>query len=177
MAESLTIFDYCVILAVGISGLFAMARGFMREASTLGAFIGGIVGAFLLHSYISEPIQTFLGGNAPTWLPKLIGAIVVFLVLYGTIAWLGAKLSENIRQLEGFGLLDNLLGLIYGIARGALIVAVVVLVIGVFVPEHELDRRITDAVTYPSFRAFADAIKDFFTNWSEDVSTAPLSNP
>lgn len=177
MAESLTIFDYCVILAVGISALFAMGRGFMREASTLGAFIGGIVGAFLFHSYVSDPIQTFLGGSAPPWLPKLIGAVVVFIVLYGTIAWLGAKLSQNIRQLEGFGLLDNLLGLIYGIARGGLIVAVVVLIIGFFVPEHELDRRITNAVTYPTFRTAADIAEDFFTNWSENVSTAPLSNP
>lgn len=177
MAESLTIFDYCVILTVGISSFFAMSRGFMREASTLGAFVGGIAGAFLLYSYVSDPIQTALGRSTPGWIPVLIGAVIVFLVMYGVIAWFGAKLSQNVRNLEGFGLLDNLLGLIYGIVRGGVIVTIVILVIAVFIPEHELDPSITNAMTYPYFEFFADQIRIFASKWSENVSTTPLNNP
>ena len=175
MAESLTIFDYCVILAVGISGLTAMFRGFMREASTLGAFIGGVFGAFYLHSYIAGPIHSVLGPYSPDWLPTLIAGVVIFLVLYGTIAWLGATLSQNIRKLVGFGLLDNLLGLIFGIARGLLIVLLVVMVIRFFIGSENLDPRITEAVTYPSFEFYAEEFENIFGTFSNN--TAPLSNP
>lgn len=177
MAESLTIFDYCVILTIGISAFFAMSRGFLREASTLGAFIGGIAGAFLLHSYISEPMQSALGNSTPRWVPILIGVIIVFIVLYGVIAWLGAKLSQNVRNLEGFGLLDNLLGLVYGIVRGGVIVTLVILVMVFFIPENELDASITSSVTYPFFQSYVGPIQDLITNWPRDVDTAPLRNP
>lgn len=177
MAESFTVFDYCAILAIGISGVIAMFRGFMREVSTLGAFFGGIFGAIYFHSYISEPTRAFLGEYTPGWLPTLIGAIIVFLVLYGLIAWLGVQLSQNIRKLEGFGLLDNLLGLVYGAVRGGVIVVFVVLIIGLGIREDELDPQITSAVTYPTFRTAANFVQSTITNWSGDVTNSTIITP
>ena len=46
MMEALTAFDAVAIVIVIVSTLMALARGFMRELATLGAFIAAIAAAF-----------------------------------------------------------------------------------------------------------------------------------
>lgn len=67
-------------------------------------------------------------------------------------------------HLDVFGLLDNLLGLVYGIVRGGIIVVFVVVIVGLGIRDEELDPRITEAMTYPTFRSAANVVKSTVTD-------------
>ena len=52
MMDALTAFDAIVIVLLIISTLMALARGFMRELATLGAFIAALAAAYYARLFL-----------------------------------------------------------------------------------------------------------------------------
>ena len=65
MMEALTAFDAVAIVIVIVSTLMALARGFMRELATLGAFIAAIAAAMLADRHLVDPLNSILPDSAP----------------------------------------------------------------------------------------------------------------
>jgi membrane protein required for colicin V production len=115
------------------SMLLGMVRGFVREAVGLLAWLGGLWFAWR-YAPLLEPYLGGMVGEPPvsTWTARI--AIVLAVLLLG---WLIAGLLGYFLRHSALSVMvDRLLGLVFGTLRGAVVVAVIVM-LGQFV---ELDR-------------------------------------
>lgn len=116
--------DYILAATVLISVLFGVVRGFLRESIAL---LGWLVGLWLAWRYAGE-LQPFLGGDlAGTALQVWVARGVVLLAVVAC-AWLLGSLLGYLVQRSGLTLgIDRLLGGVFGLVRGAVIVGFVVM--------------------------------------------------
>lgn len=122
----MTVFDYAVLAVVAASVLLGAWRGIVSEALALAAWVAAFFAgrafapdvAAVFSSWIKEPALQYIAGFA----------VVVVLVLV-LVALLRFAVSRLLRAI-GLGPLDRVLGAVFGIARGVLVVLVAVLVGG-----------------------------------------------
>jgi membrane protein required for colicin V production len=116
--------DYIVVAAVVLSVLFGAVRGFLRESVAL---LGWLVGLWLAwrYAYVVEP---FLGGAlTDTELQSWLARILVLMAVVIASWMLGAMLSWLVQR-SGLTLgVDRMLGGLFGLVRGAVIVGFAVM--------------------------------------------------
>ena len=115
--------DYLVILAIVLSSVIGVIRGFLREAVALGAWLV----ALFLAWHFSDLIEPHLGGllsdsSVRPWAARVI--LVALVLLLG--AGIGAGLAHFVR-LSMFSGMDRLLGLLFGLLRGFVLLGVFVI--------------------------------------------------
>jgi membrane protein required for colicin V production len=115
--------DWAWIAIVALSFLLGLWRGVVREIFALAGWVLAIAASL-----------TF-AGEASSWLPATLGSptvrvatafVVIFLVVLIALSVAGILLAKLFRA-AGLGFTDRFLGALFGIARGALIVFLVVL--------------------------------------------------
>jgi len=123
--EILPIVDWVILGIIAVSAVISLVRGFVREALSLATLIGAIViarvfgsqVATLFDDYISQPSFRLLAANA---------------LLFVTTMIVGGMLNHLVAGLidaSGLTGTDRLLGAIFGLARGALIIVIAVAVL------------------------------------------------
>ena len=122
----MTLVDITVVVIVGLSLLVSLIRGLVREVLALAAWIV----AFLAANLLAAPVAPWLPNAIPSEELKLLAAFacvfIVVLLAMSVLAMLASKLVKS----AGLGLEDRLLGGAFGLARGMLVVLVVVLLAG-----------------------------------------------
>ncbi len=125
--------DWIIIAIVVISCLIGLWRGFMREAISLATWIIGLWLAWTFSSSVEPMLGGVLSGpQVKVWVARLI--ILVLVVLAGNLV--GYVVTRAVRY-SPFGVADRLLGVLFGLLRGALLVGVGVILAELF----ELDRE------------------------------------
>jgi membrane protein required for colicin V production len=115
--------DYLIIAAILISAAIGAARGFLREAISLGAWVVALFVAWHFSDLVEPHLGGLLAGSAVRpWAARVI--IVVLLLLLGSI--LGAALGHFVR-LSIFSGTDRLLGFAFGLLRGGVLLGVFVI--------------------------------------------------
>ena len=117
----MTVFDYLVLLIVATSLLLGMWRGVVGEIIALAAWVLALFAAKWWGTGLS---QWFVGIADPT-LRTVAGWTVVFVAVLVAMALLRLALRGLIKAL-GMSLSDRLLGIIFGVARGLVIVLILV---------------------------------------------------
>lgn len=119
--------DYVIIGVIVLSALVGLARGFVRETLSLIAWILAIWVALsfapdfsgLLAGRISSPSLRLMAAFTVLFLGTLIlAALINFLIV------------RTLDKAGGLGGIDNILGTLFGIARGVLVIAILVLLAG-----------------------------------------------
>lgn len=121
--------DYLILGVLGLSMLLGLLRGFVREAIGLLSWLGGLWLAWR-YAHVLEPFLAGRVGEPPisTWAAR---TLIVLAVL--VIGWLIAGILSYMLRHSGLSIMvDRLLGLVTGFVRGAVVVAVFVL-LGQFV--------------------------------------------
>ncbi len=154
----MTVFDYAVLVIVGLSILLSVIRGLVREVLALLAWVVAIVVANLF----SGKVVTLLPGEIPTVELRLLAAFVaVFLVVLLAMSLVAIAVSKLVRGV-GLALEDRVLGALFGFARGILIVLVLVLLAGLTsLPREPVWRN---AVLSPPLEACAVYVKAWLPN-------------
>lgn len=139
-------------IAIGIvvlSGLLALARGFVRELLGIGAWIGAGLAAFVFYPLIEVQLAGVVH-EQKLILPLSIGIVfvVVLIVLSILSAWLGSMVRDS--MLAG---LDRTLGFAFGLVRGAVIVCLVYIGLSIFLQPPEWPAAITHAKLLPYTRS------------------------
>ena len=116
--------DYILAATVLLSVLFGVVRGFLRESVAL---LGWLVGLWLAWRY-SHLLLPYLGGNlAGTELQEWVARALVLLATV-IASWLLAAMLSYLVQRSGLTLgVDRLLGGLFGLVRGAVIVGFAVM--------------------------------------------------
>ena len=156
MMEALTAFDAVAIVVVIVSTLMALARGFLRELATLGAFIAAIAGAFLANTYFAQPVKKVMPAALPDWTPTAFLFVATFLVIYVAVAWFGANLSRSIQGPDGISLIDRIAGGLFGFARGGIVLVFFVYLLNLAMDKDQIPEFVSLSRTYPIINAGAD---------------------
>jgi membrane protein required for colicin V production len=148
-------FDVVVFVLLAFSGILSFARGFSREIISIIALLVGLAGALFIYGRYRVDAQNFI---QPAWLADGALFIGVFLLIYMIITFFMRGWAKQIRGRQP-GFIDRLLGLAFGIARGALLASLFVLVVSKSAKEEEPATWMTETTTYPILRQIADGIE------------------
>lgn len=149
----MTVFDYTVLLIVGVSILISVMRGLVREALALAGWVAAI---WVAVNY-AVPLAPFLPDAVPNETLRLLAAFVaLFLATLLLASLFSIALSELVKKL-GMGAVDRGLGALFGLARGLLIVMVLVLLAGLTPLPHQGFWR--NAMLSAPFEAFVVVVK------------------
>ena len=122
----MTWFDYSVIAIVILSALLGWWRGLVYEVlALLGWLVAGIV-ARLFAAKVAPYMPAALGAEAVRIVAAFAVLFIGALIVGGIVAWLLSKLFKWV----GLGWLDSLLGGVFGVLRGVLVVLALVLLAG-----------------------------------------------
>ncbi|SDY42569.1 membrane protein required for colicin V production [Collimonas sp. OK242] len=139
----MTIFDYLVIFVLICSVVISTLRGLVREILSLAGWVVALVVANAYGENLAKLLPEVIPGNVAR-------LIVAFLALFIGVRLLMMLLSmalEAVIKASGLGLVDHGLGVLFGVARGLVIVLAVVLVCGATaIPQQPLWR---DAMLSP----------------------------
>ena len=122
----MTAFDLIVIGIVGLSTVFAFWRGLIRVVMSLAALVAAVLVAIHFSPSVANMLP-LLSDNPVTRYLAAFALIFIVVALIGAL--LGWMLSRAIRAI-GLGFVDRLLGAVFGVARGVLIIVIVVLLAG-----------------------------------------------
>jgi membrane protein required for colicin V production len=121
----LNILDIIIIAVIAVSGLVGVFRGLLREIMSL---VGWIVSAWLAWSFASTvaPIFDSIIQSADVrTAAAFISIFLVSLVLFALVSYFISKIM-NKSPLRG---MDRTLGMIFGLLRGILIIAILAILI------------------------------------------------
>jgi len=122
----MTWFDYGVLAVLGLSAVIGIWRGLLREVFALAAWIAATVVAVLF----AGEAAALLPANFATPLVRSVIAVAVLFVAVLMAVSLGGLLASRLARAVGLTLADRTLGAVFGVARGALILLVLVLAAG-----------------------------------------------
>ena len=172
--ENLTILDYTVAAVLILSTLLSLFRGGVREALGLACWIGATYVAFMffhqVQPMVMEKLDNELFANVATALGLFLVPLIVFKIIAGIIA--------NAVSDGPLGGLDRILGLAFGLARGALIVLVAWLFAGQLIPADKLPDWVGTSFSKPYLDEGAKLLKEYmpegFLQETEEKATTMI---
>ena len=110
--------DWIILSIIAISSLVGAWRGFMREAISLGAWVLGVWLAWTFAGVLEPHLGGLLAHDqVRVWVARLI--ILVGVVLLGVVV---GFFVTRFAHYSPFGNIDRMLGILFGLLRGAVIV-------------------------------------------------------
>lgn len=148
--------DYIIIAIIIISMIISLFRGFVRESIALAGWILAIwVGMFFMHPFAIF-INPYL--NLPPSILSLLSFAVLFIITLILSALVG-NLASSLVDKSGLSGTDRSIGMLFGIARGILIVGVLILLAGfTLVPQ---DPWWKESTLIPHFQQLAVWMQGF----------------
>lgn len=157
-------FDIAIIAVVGLSVIVSFFRGFIREAVSLITWIVALILALKFASMLGDQFTSFIASPS---LRYTLAFVIIFLV----VLILGMILNKFVRYLvdkTGIGFFDRLLGVIFGFARGILLVAIVLLLLQVSGLQNE--KWLKDSKLADRFQPLVSWLSGYVPKQIENVS-------
>ena len=164
--------DHLFAIILLASGVLGYVRGFVREAIALLSWLVGLWVAWH-YAYLVNPL---LGGalaepGVREWAGR---AIVLFLVLLvGALA--GGITSYFLRRAAGLAVTDRLLGALFGLMRGAVVIGL--LVIGGRVVDLDLEPWWDKTKSMPVAEAIANWLEHYAQPAASDLYEQVTERP
>jgi membrane protein required for colicin V production len=148
--------DLGVIAIIVLSAIFAFARGFVREALSIVAWVGAAAITIYGFTPVLGAVDPFVKNPL---LSQLIAGFGLFIVSLIVLTIITGYLARMVRS-SALSPIDRTLGFIFGLARGALIVCLAYLLLD-FVQPSERPGWIRDAKSAPYLHQGADVLRQF----------------
>ena len=144
--QSLSWFDVAVGGAVLVSALLAFTRGLLHEVLGIVPWLGGaaatVYGFPLVRPYARELIGIDLAADAAA-------GVVLFFAAFIVLSMFSRALFSQVPH-SALNVFDRSLGFLFGLARGAFLLVLAYLGLGMFLPTAEHPEWIRDARTRPA---------------------------
>ena len=147
------IIDIIILVAIVVSVIVGMVRGFVKEAISIAALLLAIWAALYFGPEAGDISENWFKSEE---LQMWFGRVLVFLVILSLGGLLGWGISKLVR-LSVLSGMDRLLGAVFGVARGILLVAVAI--IGAQFAGFDNDNWWLQSKLIPHFEVVADWIK------------------
>lgn len=123
----MSLIDYAILGVIGISMLVSLSRGFVREAISLLGLIAAVWVSITFMDGIAAYLEPYIEADS---LARGVSAIGLFLAVLMATALVNLVAGLVVDK-SGLSRTDRLLGMVFGAARGALLVGVFVLLAGI----------------------------------------------
>ena len=141
----MTTFDLAVLAVIVLSGLFAFMRGFVRSVLNIAAWFGAAATAAAFGPRAKPLVEGWLPSpdlvEPAAYMIAFIGSLVVFLLI--------ARILGGAVRSSAIGGIDRTLGLLFGLARGALLVVLGYIVAGMVVPIDHWPEQVLTSRSIP----------------------------
>ena len=125
--------DTLILAVIAISSAFGVWRGFIKETLSLLSWIAALLVSRVYSESLAGLLESLIDNPSVRY-------VTAFSVLFVLIIMLGTALNHFMSKLlvvTGLKTLDRLLGAVFGVARGTVIVLVVLFILNVFVSGSE----------------------------------------
>src|ERR1700722_8666053 len=126
--------DWIICLLVLLNVVTAAMQGFFSEALTIAGLVVGYIVAAWKYRSLAEWFESFLKND---WLAEILGFLIIFfaiLILFG----IAARVAHWVMKKTGLSGFDRFLGGVLGLAKGGLMVAVILMGMTAFAPTSKL---------------------------------------
>lgn len=151
----MTVFDLAVIAVIALSGVFAYARGFVREALSIAAWLFAGAAGYYAYPIVAPMLARFVPGGMVANIAAFCLVFVVALILFHLVA---RMLAGHVKR-SPLSPVDRSLGLIFGIARGLVLVSIAYLPLA-WIPPADQPRWFTQSRTLPFLAAGAATLQN-----------------
>jgi membrane protein required for colicin V production len=122
----MTIFDYVVLGIVSVSVLLSITRGVVREIVSL----LGWVTAFFVASHYAINFEPLLPQTVEDESLRMLIVFVMTFFVALVVVMMGSMLLSKLVRSVGLGLIDRIMGAVFGFARGLFVILIIVLAAG-----------------------------------------------
>ncbi|MGB5324357.1 MAG: CvpA family protein [Pseudomonadales bacterium] len=143
--------DILILIVLGFSGIVSLLRGFVKEALSLLIWFV----AFAVAVALGPRFAHLLSGWFAHETLRLVASFIVLFVGTLIVGGLVNQLIISLVSKAGLGPLDRVLGMVFGVLRGAIIVLVLLMI---FPPLLALDSQAwwRDSLLVPKFLMLED---------------------
>jgi membrane protein required for colicin V production len=129
--------DIVILIITVLSSVFGLWRGLIKEVLSLLTWIA----ALLVSRVYSEPLAGLMTGMIQNDGIRYVSAFAILFVIVMMLGTFLNFLMSKLLNVTGLKFADRLLGAVFGVARGVIIVLVILFVTSVFVSETELWQK------------------------------------
>ncbi len=123
--------DAAILIVIGISCLFGLWRGLIKEVLSLLTWLAAILVARVYSSYLAETMVNMIDSSGVRY-------VTAFALMFVTVMMLGTLLNHlmsKVINFTGLKFADRIMGGAFGIARGGIIVLVILFITSLFASE------------------------------------------
>jgi membrane protein required for colicin V production len=147
--------DMLVIGIVILSGLLAFARGFVRECLSIVSWLGAAGAALYAMPLLRPYAERYVPKGA---IADAVAAGVVFVLVLIALTLITSRISRRVQR-SSLSALDRTLGLIFGLMRGALLVAIGFIALGFVLPKSgDRPQWLAQSKTAPLFASATESL-------------------
>jgi len=170
---SFNLFDLIVLAVVGLSALLSFFRGFIREVLSLGAWVGAAIITLYafphVHDWVRPQVNSDMVASGIASMGTFMGALIIISIFTRLI-------GKYVKSGADVGVLDNILGLGFGAARGLLVICIGYFILTKVMTEENYPEWIKTAKTQPFIKETTSWLAKVAPDYIGDLSPNPDKN-
>jgi membrane protein required for colicin V production len=174
MLGPITYLDAAVIAVCFISGLLAMYRGFAREMLSIVSWAiaaGAVLYFVVFHKPFAQDMAAQMGTQVAV--AQIVVGAVLFLIVLIVVHLITARVSDAILD-SRIGMVDRILGFIFGVVRGFVLIVIPYMFYEAFFPNQEQHLPwVREAKSLPYIKGTGDSIRFVLESYMPSSLTAP----
>lgn len=174
MIGPLTYLDAALVALAALSGLLAMYRGLTREILSILSWVvaAATVAYFILfHQPVALDIANQIG--APLQVAQVAVGALLFVIVLVIVHLVTSKISDSILD-SNIGMIDRILGLVFGVARGFILIVIPFMLYENFFPEPSKQLPwVRNAVTLPYIKDTGKTLRTLLVRYIPEKMINP----
>ena len=167
-------FDAIVLGILVLSGLLSLFRGFIREVLSIFAWVGAAMITLYNADKVAAALKPSLGGGAASIIVGTLGTYFVALIIISIINMILMKYLKPASEVGG---IDKVLGLIFGVVKGTIIVILGFYILTFVYDENSMPEEVRTAWSYPRLQSATKVFIGYMPDYLQSITTLYKATP